>query len=69
MPWGLKRFQEARCLHFITFSCYQRAPLLASPEARPRFRAKPGARAAVVWNLRGWLRGHAGACPLAGQRA
>ncbi len=32
MPWGLKRFQEARCLHFITFSCYQRAPLLASPE-------------------------------------
>ncbi|MGZ4732634.1 MAG: transposase [Terriglobales bacterium] len=33
MPWGLKRFQEARCLHFITFSCYQRAPLLASPEA------------------------------------
>jgi REP element-mobilizing transposase RayT len=37
MPWGLKRFQEARCLHFITFSCYQRAPLLASPEARRVF--------------------------------
>src|SRR5689334_2608944 len=34
MPWGLKRVQEARCLHFITFSCYQRAPLLASPESR-----------------------------------
>ena len=34
MPWGLKRFQQARCLHFVTFSCYHRAPLLAIPEAR-----------------------------------
>ena len=33
MPWGLKRFQEARCLHFLTFSCYHREPLLAAPEA------------------------------------
>jgi putative transposase len=30
MPWGLKRFQEARDLHFITFSCYRRAPLLGA---------------------------------------
>jgi putative transposase len=37
MPWGLKRFQEARCLHFITFSCYQRAPLPASSESRRVF--------------------------------
>jgi putative transposase len=37
MPWGLKRFQEARNLHFITFSCYERAPLLNSPEARHVF--------------------------------
>jgi len=37
MPWGLKRFQEARCLHFLTFSCYQRAPLLAAPRARDVF--------------------------------
>ncbi len=37
MPWGLKRFQQARCLHFITFSCYHRAPLLAMPEARRAF--------------------------------
>ena len=37
MPRGLKRFQQARCLHFITFSCYRRAPLLASPEARRVF--------------------------------
>jgi putative transposase len=33
MPWGLKRFQEARCLHFVTFSCYQRAPRLGMPRA------------------------------------
>ena len=37
MPWGLQRFQQARCLHFITFSCDQRAPHLASPEARTTF--------------------------------
>jgi len=33
MPWGLKRFQEARCLHFVTFSCYRRAPLLGAAVA------------------------------------
>ena len=32
MPWGLKRFQEARCLHFLTFSCYNRAPRLGAPQ-------------------------------------
>ena len=37
MPWGLKRFQEARCLHFITFSCHHREPLLGTPEARDVF--------------------------------
>ncbi len=37
MPWSLKRYQEARCLHFITFSCYHRVPLLATPDARRIF--------------------------------
>jgi putative transposase len=37
MPWGLKHFQQARCLHFITFSCYNRAPLLATPHTRDIF--------------------------------
>ena len=37
MPWSLKRFQEARCLPFLTFSCYQRAPLLGTPGARDIF--------------------------------
>jgi len=37
MPWGLKRFQEARCLHFITFSSYNREPRLNTPRARDIF--------------------------------
>ena len=34
MPTGLKRFQKAESLHFITFSCYHRLPLLGAPAAR-----------------------------------
>ena len=37
MPWGLKRYQEARCLHFVTFSCYGRTPRLGTPHARNVF--------------------------------
>jgi putative transposase len=37
VPSGLKRYQQARCLHFLTFSCYQRRPLLSSPTARDAF--------------------------------
>jgi putative transposase len=37
MPWGLKRFQETRCLHFLTFSCYGRAPLLGKASTREIF--------------------------------
>jgi putative transposase len=37
MPWGLRRYQEARCLHFVTFSCDQRLPLLGIPSARDCF--------------------------------
>ncbi len=33
MPWSLLRFQQARHLHFITFSCYRRRPRL-SPQNR-----------------------------------
>ena len=40
MPWGLKRYQQARCLHFITFSCYRREPLLATPQSRDTFEAE-----------------------------
>ena len=34
MPSGLKRFQRADALHFITFSCFHRLPLLEAPAAR-----------------------------------
>jgi REP element-mobilizing transposase RayT len=37
MPWGLQRFQQARCLHFVTFSCYGRAQLLGADRARDIF--------------------------------
>jgi putative transposase len=37
MPWGLKRYQQAGDLHFITFSCYRRQPLLASASAKREF--------------------------------
>jgi putative transposase len=36
MPWGLHRFQQAGHLHFVTFSCYHRQPLL-NPSARRLF--------------------------------
>jgi putative transposase len=37
MPWGLKRYQQTRQLHFITFTCYHRAPLLSTEQARSTF--------------------------------
>lgn len=37
MPWGLHRYQQARDLHFIPFSCYRRQPLLDSAEAKRLF--------------------------------
>jgi putative transposase len=33
MPWGLRRFQQARDLHFLTFSCYKRRPLFMNPQS------------------------------------
>jgi len=34
MPWGLKRYQETKALHFITSSCCDRLPRLNGPERR-----------------------------------
>ena len=39
MPGGPKRYQENGDLHFITFSCYQRRPLLSSAQACQVFEA------------------------------
>ena len=43
MPSGLKRFQNAESLHFITFSCFHRFPLLDAPVARETVEAVPEA--------------------------
>jgi REP-associated tyrosine transposase len=37
MPWNLKRFQESRQTHFVTFSCYHRLPRLANAETYTLF--------------------------------
>src|SRR5882724_7407315 len=37
MPWGLQRFHQSRQSHFITFSCYERRPLLATNAAKRTF--------------------------------
>ena len=37
MPWGLIRLQQSRQLHFITFSCYRRRPLLKEDPAKSVF--------------------------------
>jgi hypothetical protein len=39
MPIGLHRIYGAHHLHFITFSCYQRLPLLGTARSRDRFLA------------------------------
>jgi putative transposase len=51
MPYGLKRFQRAEALHFITFSCFHRLPFLEAPEPKDaveaileQARARHGAR-------------------------
>lgn len=37
MPTRLKRYQQTGDIHFITFSCYRRAPLLETQQARNTF--------------------------------
>ena len=37
MPWGLKRFQESKQFHFITFSCYRRQQKLGAASHRSTF--------------------------------
>jgi REP-associated tyrosine transposase len=37
MPSHLRRYQQTRDLHFVTFSCYRRQPKLGKPAARAVF--------------------------------
>jgi putative transposase len=39
MPKGLKRYQQSRELHFLTFSCYARRPNFDTPQPRDTFEA------------------------------
>ena len=39
MPYGLKRFQRAEALHFITFSCFHRLPFLEAPSPKETIEA------------------------------
>ena len=34
MPAGLRRYQEAKDFHFVTFSCYRRQPFLKTDSAK-----------------------------------
>ena len=47
MAWGLKRYHESRQLHFLTFSRYDRAPLLGAPHTRDTFLQR-------LERVRGW---------------
>lgn len=51
MPWSLQRFQQARCLHFITFSCCNREPRLGTPRSRDIFEQ-------TLENVRQWYGFH-----------
>jgi len=56
VPWGLKRFQQTRQLHFITFSCYRRRPFLDSPARRELFeRALEDARRRYALFVTGYV--------------
>ena len=39
IPYGLNRFQRAEALHFITFSCFHRLPLLEAAAPKGTFEA------------------------------
>ncbi len=53
MPTGLRRYYGQGHLHFITFSCYRRLPLLKSARARDLF-VKELAKFAMNWVFGWW---------------
>ena len=56
MPAGLKRYYGKGHLHFITFSCYRRLPLLSTVRARHIFVKELGrARGGLGFHLIGYL--------------
>ena len=56
MPSGLHRYQQAKDLHFITFSCYRRQPKLTAPATRAVFElALEQARLAYGFGVIGYV--------------
>ena len=56
MPRGLQRFHHSGHLHFVTFSCYHRKPLLAVPQPMNRFvAALEEARQNFGWRIFGYV--------------
>jgi len=51
MPWGLERWHGGRDLHFLTFSCYRRQPLLASARHRLVPQVRPSVGLTWGWGL------------------
>ncbi len=41
MPYGLKRYQQAESLHFITFSCCRRLTFLSDPDPKSLVEQQP----------------------------
>ena len=68
MPWGLRRYQNSGTLHFITFSCYRRQPLLMKHGAAQMFVASTRRSADKAWLLCLRLCRHARARPPVGER-
>ena len=69
VPSRLRRYQQAKDLHFITFSCYGRKPKLGTPATRDLFRTLIGEGPPKVWSVCHRLCLDARACSFADQRA
>jgi hypothetical protein len=69
VPSNLKRYYGHDDLHFITFSCYQRRPLLGTAPRRDLLLKILEQRPEALWIRRLRLRRDAGACASSDQRA
>ena len=69
MPKGLKRYYGRGDLHFLTFSCYRRLPLLGTVGSPNGIRRCAGENPRALSISVGWIRGDARARALADQRA
>ena len=54
MPKGLKRYYGRNDLHFLTFSCYRRLPLLGTVRARATCLRRPLEKCASATSFTWW---------------